>query len=326
MRILLSVLGNIKTIPMNLYVPGTLESMGHKIFVVDTSVGGVWPRLLKKFSSRKNLIRFMDNKIIKTIERTKPDLFLAIYGVNHSIELINKIKKRGIPTACWWLNDPFQFERSTERAAHFDFYFTNSGGSLRDYRTRGITNVHYLPVGIYPQVHRKIPGLKKRYSVSFSGDWCGPRERILETVAEDFDLAIFGPWKKKLIKSSPLRKRLKSNGFFTTEEMVGIFNRSEIVLNVHNWFGRFDYGVNPRLFEACGSGAFQVCDWKEEIADLYEDGKEIVLYKTLEELKEKLAWYLPRESLRIKIAESALRRTLACHTYEHRMRQMLSVI
>jgi hypothetical protein len=31
MKILVSVLGNIRTIPMNLYVPRTLEAMGHEV-------------------------------------------------------------------------------------------------------------------------------------------------------------------------------------------------------------------------------------------------------------------------------------------------------
>jgi spore maturation protein CgeB len=325
LKILVSVLGNIRTIPMNLYVPRALEAMGHEVSVLDSGVQGIIPVLLKKFSSRQNLTRFMDNKALGALERYKPDFFLAIYGVNHSIELIDKVKAMGIPAACWWLNDPFQFKRSTARAASFDFYFTNSRGSLEDYRAEGITNVHYLPVGIYPPVHRRLPGLKKKYDVSFSGDWCAPREKVLGAVAENFNLAIFGPWKKKLKKGAALGKRILKNGFFTAEEMVEIFNRSRVVLNLHSWFGRFDYGINPRLFEANGCGAFQLCDWKEEIADLYEDGKEVVLYRTVEELKEKLAYYLPREKERAEIADNALKRSVECHTYEHRMKQLLRV-
>lgn len=115
------------------------------------------------------------------------------------------------------------------------------------------------------------------------------------------------------------------NGFFTTEEMVGIFNRSKVVLNVHSWLEKFDYGVNPRLFEANGCGAFQICDWKQEIPNLYEEDKEIILYRTVAELKEKLAYYLPREKERADIADNALKRSLECHTYEHRMKEMLEV-
>ncbi len=157
MKILVSVLGNIRTIPMNLYVPRTLEAMGHEVCVFDSGIHGIIPGLLKKFSSRRNLIQFMDKKTLGTVERYKPDLFLAIYGVNHSVELIDKVKAMGIPAVCWWLNDPFQFERSTERAAKFDFYFTNSSGILGEYYKRGIKNAHYLPVGVYPPVAQEAP-------------------------------------------------------------------------------------------------------------------------------------------------------------------------
>ncbi len=325
MKILVSVLGNIRTIPMNLYVPRTLEAMGHEVCVFDSGIHGIIPGLLKKFSSRRNLIQFMDKKTLGAVERYKPDLFLAIYGVNHSVELIDKVKAMGIPAVCWWLNDPFQFERSAERAPRFDFYFTNSSGILGEYHKRGIKNARYLPVGVYPPVHRRLPGLEKKYDVSFSGDWCMPREKVLGSVAEDFGLSIFGPWKKKLKKSSALGKSIVKNGFFTTEEMVGIFNRSKVVLNVHSWLEKFEFGINPRLFEANGCGAFQICDWKQEIPKLYEEDKEIILYRTVAELKEKLAYYLPREKERTKIADNALKRSLECHTYEHRMKEMLEV-
>ncbi len=72
-----------------------------------------------------------------------------------------------------------------------------------------------------------------------------PREKVLGPVAEDFGLSIFGPWKKKLKKSSALRKSIVKNGFFTTEEMVGIFNRSKVVLNVHSWLEKFELRSKP---------------------------------------------------------------------------------
>ena len=31
---------------------------------------------------------------------------------------------------------------------------------------------------------------------------------------------------------------------------LAAFNRAKVVLNLHTWYGRWSYGVNPRLFEA----------------------------------------------------------------------------
>lgn len=325
MKILVSVLGHIRTIPMNEYVPRTLESMGHKTVVFNSGVYNIYPRLLKKYFPRQSFLNFMDKKTLGAVEKYKPDVFLALYGTNHSIELINKVKARGIPAICWWLNDPFQFARSIEMAAHFDFYFTNSRGILDEYHKKGINNVEYLPVGIYPPVHRRLPDASPKYDVTFAGDWGHVREEILSALAGDFNVSIFGPWKKKLKSGSALSGCVQGGKFFTPEEMVRIFNQSKVVLNIHSWLGRFSYGVNPRLFEACGCGSFQVCDFKEEIPDLYEEDKEIVLYRNLDELKEKLRYYLDNKDKRAEVSDNAYSRARRQHTYRQRLEQMLKV-
>ncbi len=309
---------------MNRYVPETLSSMGHEVVLFSYEVKGLFPLILKK-AYKDKWVEYMDRKLLALVEKTHPDALLTLYGLDHGAYTLEKIKARGIPTICWWLNDPFQFERSVTRAGLFSYYFTNSRGSLAGYKMRGMDNVYYLPVGVYPPVHRRLPDEPKQYDLTFAGDWSAVREEVLSYLADDFDLSIFGPWKIKLDKGSALYGRVRGGKFFSPDEMVRIFNRSKVVLNIHSWFGKSEYGINPRVFEANGCGSFQVCDWKEEIPDLYEDGKEIVLYKNLEALKEKIAYYLSHEAERAEIAENAYQRSHAEHTYRHRLTEMLKV-
>jgi len=324
LKILVTFPGHLKTVPMNRYIPESLVRMGHEVVPFSYEAKGLYSILLKK-ADKARWVEYMDRRLLALVRKTRPDAFLTIYGVDHGIQLIESVKAEGVTTICWWLNDPFQFERSTRMAGSFDFYFTNSDGIIPEYHKRGLHNVHYLPVGVYPPVHRRIPGKRHVYDVSFAGDWSPVREDILTNLAVDFDVTIFGPWKKKLGKGSPLMSRLKGGKFFSPEEMVGIFNRSKVVLNIHSWYGRTDYGINPRVFEANGCGAFQVCDWKQEIPALYEDGKEIVLYKDLPELKDGIAYYLSHEAERAAIADNGYARSHGEHTYEHRLTKMLSV-
>ncbi len=309
---------------MNRYVPETLREMGHEAAVFDFRAGGLHPLILKKIN-RAGWMRYMDERLVRMVEETAPDAFLAVYGLDHGPRVFDALRRKGVPTICWWLNDPFQFSRSAGRAGLYDYYFTNSRGVLPAYRELGLKNVHYLPVGIYPPVHRKMPGETPRYEVCFAGDWSPVREEVIGALAADFDVSIFGPWKKRVGKDSPLSGRVRGGKFFSPEAMAGLFNRSRVVLNIHSWFGKWDYGVNPRLFEANGCGSFQVCDFKREIPELYEDGKEIVLYGSLSELKEKLEYYLAHENERRQIAENALSRSHKEHTYRHRLAEMLSV-
>lgn len=309
---------------MNRHVYHTLVEMGHEVVTFNFSSHGIYPRLLKKVSMPR-FVDHLDRKLLKLIDREKPDLFLTIFGFNHSAEVLRRIKDAGVPTACWWLNDPFQFERSAAKAACYDHYFTNSRGSVPLYAERGIANVSFLPVGVYPPLHKKLPGTAKKWDISFAGDYKPVREEVLAAVATRFDVAIFGPWRNKLPKDSPLQKHIVSDRFFSPEDMVEIFNQSRIVLNIHTWLGKTEFGINPRVFEASGCGSLQISDYKEEIGDFYEEDKEIVIYRSTDELLEKLAYYLEHEAEAEVIAARAYHRTRRENTYEQRMQELLRV-
>lgn len=309
---------------MNRFVAAALSEMGHEVILFDHGSRGLWPRLLKK-ADRELFVRHNDGRVMRIARRRRPALFLTIFGFFHGPGLLEGLRRLGIPTACWWLNDPFQFERSAAQAPLYDFYFTNAAGCLAAYKGLGMKDVFCLPVGIDPAVHRPLEGLEKRYRVSFAGDWKEVREAILTEVAAEFPLALFGPWKKKLPRGSPLRRNLRNGRFFTPAQMVEIFCRSEAVLNIHTWFGRHTSGVNPRLFEACGCGVLQLCDRKEEIASYYEEDREIVLYDTVAELKEKLRHFLASPGEAALIGARAAARTRQEHTYKNRLERMLAL-
>lgn len=324
MKILFSFPGHLSTVPMNRYVLETLKDLGHDVEPFNFGVGGIYPRMLKK-SSRYRFLSYIDSKLLTLAKRFNPDIFLTIFGFDHRKEIIDHLRAMGIITACWWLNDPFRLNRSLRQAVAYDYYFTNAKGSLDDYKRAGIKNVFFLPVGIFPSVHRKIENIAVKYDICFAGDWGPVREEVLTSLADDFNIGIFGPWKKKLKKRSPLAGNIKKGGHFSPEEMAMAFNQSRIVLNIHSWFGKWDYGINPRVFEANGCGSFQISDYKEEIPELYEPGKEIVLYKTTGELKEKLSFYLHNENERKSIASQGYMKTMRCHTYGQRLMEMLHI-
>jgi spore maturation protein CgeB len=321
MKVVLSVPGHLNTVPMNRYVYQTLVDMGFEVKLFNYGVSGIYPKLLKKIS-KNSFYTQMNMRLKKLADTFRPDVFLTILGFDHDKTILDYMRRRKIITACWWLNDPFQINRSLAQASHYDYYFTNSKGNLKDYHTNGVRNVFFLPAGAYPQVHRKLPDGNKPYDICFAGDWGPMREMMLLSLAGDFRLSIWGPWKKKLCKDSALTRCVVKDGFFTPEEMVEVFNRSKIVLNLHSWFGNWNYGVNPRVFEANGSGAFQLSDYKEEIPGLYEPDKEIVLYENLDELREKVAFYLASDGPRSEIAEKGFQRMVRQHTYAHRLEEM----
>ena len=81
-----------------------------------------------------------------------------------------------------------------------------------------------------------------------------------------------------------------------------------------------------RAYTMLGSGAFLLHPYCRRLTGHYEHGKEIVYYRSREELHEQIAYYLERPALRREIAEAGLARTLREHLYRHRVEQLLQVV
>lgn len=324
MKIILAVPGHLKTVPMNGYVLATLQSLGHEVRVFDFGHPGLWARALKKFSQAA-FTDWLHRRLLRLADAFQPEVFLTIFGMDLKEPLLKTIRRRGVITICWWLNDPFQLRRSLAQAPWYDYYFTNARGCLPLYREAGVPRVFYLPVGCYPEVHRRREQVEKTHAVCFAGDWSPGREEMLSVLARDFPVAIWGPWKKHLAPYSELRPLIVKDGFFTPGEMAEIFNRSLVVLNIHTWYGKWDCGVNPRVFEANGCGVLQLCDFKEEIPGHYLPDQEIVLYRSLPELKDRLAWYLDHPEAAREVGFRGSLRTHREHTYAHRLKEMFAL-
>lgn len=81
-----------------------------------------------------------------------------------------------------------------------------------------------------------------------------------------------------------------------------------------------------RVYLTLGFGGFLLHPYAETLTQHYAHGREIVYYRSREELHEQIAYYLSHPEEREAIQEAALQRSLAEHTYRHRVEQMLSIL
>jgi spore maturation protein CgeB len=323
LKILVVNAKKLKTVPMGGYAIRALKKLGHQVFQFDLS---------DKFFDKCNDRLFshvahdsLNKRFQKYICEIEPDFVLTIFGFDLSLQSLSLLKNRNIVSACWWINDPFQFKRSLQKASHYDFLFTNALDSVNDYRSLGV-NAFWLPTACDPDVHKKGQLVSDYKSdLVFAGDWSPLREKWCESIAREFDLKIFGPWKKKISKQSILHDHL-IDGFFTPEQMVNFFSSSKVVFNIHSWYGQWNHGTNPRLFESAGSGVCQLVDYKNEIPLLFDDQKELFTYSNEETLKEYLRYLLGNSSVRKDVAHAAQARAYQCHTYIKRMETLLKIV
>ena len=66
--------------------------------------------------------------------------------------------------------------------------------------------------------------------------------------------------------------------------------------------------------------------YREELVELFEEGKEVVYFRKKEKLPEIIDYYLAHPEEWEKIAFNAQRRVLKEHTYTHRVKKIIEVM
>lgn len=108
-------------------------------------------------------------------------------------------------------------------------------------------------------------------------------------------------------------------------DMYNLFSRAKIVLNIHVGVAG-EYAGNMRLFEVTGLGSCLLTDNKKNMKDLFEIGKEVVVYDSHEDCINKVNWLLENESEREKIAGLGRKRTLESHKVEDRCKSIIDIL
>ncbi len=331
MRILIS--GNVSADSFARNISAGFESMGHSVVTLDEAPihhdnhDGFRPNLWRGLSRLyPGIERWWHRRLIEQASRFQPDLVLITHGVLEP-EVARRIRTAtNCKLAAWYPDSQACLGRQYLLASDLDAWFFKDPYMVETFRAKLGINAHYLSEACNPLWHRRV-ALTQPERAKYGCDLCTAgnmyyyRARILE-MFKDYDLKIWGQnYPRWLI--SPLRSRYP--GVFVAElEKAKAFNAAKIVLNTMHP-GEIA-GVNCRLFEAAGCGAFQIADWKPALPELFEPEREIVTFRTRQELKEKVDYYLDRPEERQAIAERAYCRAHREHTYEIRLNKILKVL
>jgi SAM-dependent methyltransferase len=147
--------------------------------------------------------------------------------------------------------------------------------------------------------------------------------QLLEALAAAAPLEIWGYGAESLAPSSPLRARHRGEAWGA--DMFALLRRSLVTVNRHGEIAR-QFANNMRLFEATGCGALLVTDAKDNLAELFVPGEEVVAYRSPEECVALVKHYLANPSDAGAIARAGQERTLREHTYDARMVQTAEIL
>lgn len=118
--------------------------------------------------------------------------------------------------------------------------------------------------------------------------------------------------------------RIHNHGFARSlDEMPLIFNQSKINLNITAKSIRS--GLSLRIFDVLGCGGFLITNYQAEIPELFEIGRDLVTYDSLDNLCSLCAYYLKHEEERNEIARNGYEKVKKAHTYDIRLLEMLNL-
>ena len=100
-----------------------------------------------------------------------------------------------------------------------------------------------------------------------------------------------------------------------------IYAGSKINLNIS--LKGIEGGTPQRIMDILGAGGFALTNYCFETAELFQEDKEIVMFRTPEELVDKVAYYLKHDREREKIAKAGREKVLKCYTYERKLKQLM---
>lgn len=114
---------------------------------------------------------------------------------------------------------------------------------------------------------------------------------------------------------------LNNHGFVEPyEQMPRIFKQSRINLNIT--LRSIKSGIPLRGFDILGAGGFLLSNFQADFLDLFVPGEDFVYYESMEDLLQKIDYYLAHEEEREAIARNGHEKVAAGHTFQHRVRQM----
>ena len=116
------------------------------------------------------------------------------------------------------------------------------------------------------------------------------------------------------------------------DELIALYSRSHISLGFLEVYDRHDPSrsvtrhLHLREFEAPMSGALYCTGYMDELAEMFETDKEVLVYRNQHELLDKIRFYLAHPYQSEMIRQAGRKRALAEHTYHERYRKLFKLL
>ncbi len=323
---------------MSYYAAEGFRENGCEAEVYDTSFFYESFRKLEgeEFGGRGNalqsaMIEIITKSVIKKALAFKPDLVFCMAQSPVSAQTAFEIRKNGIMTAFWFVEDNRLFPYWKGICNAHDYFFVIQKGDFLDTLKKSGSNAFFLPVAAQTKEQGKIKAGIQEYSSDISVVAAPYRNRVsILSGLRRIRPAVFGDgWN---LYAGRIKADIRLGGRrLTGKEVEMVYFNSAVNINLHSspfFDGIDEYKdfINPRTFEIPACGGFQIVDLRNDLYVFFEKDSEIVTFNTPEEMEDKALYYLKRPDYRKKITLAAAERIKKEHTYAARMKSVLDLV
>lgn len=213
------------------------------------------------------------------------------------------------------LSDPDVFPAVSRYASMFGHHTTNSKLALRWYLERGARNTSLMPFAADSRFFVPRAAQEEyRADVAIVGHGRSGRIELAERLRQEFDARIYGrnwPW--------PNAHPVQGEDWFravTSARCVVNFPRT-VAGHVN---------VKVGVFEVVATGRLLFTEHFEEMAAYFRYGEEIVGYAGVDDLVEKIRYYIERPGEADRIARAGQLRCARDHTWQSRLTGLFSLL
>lgn len=329
------------SLPIGRYCAKALSGMGHAVRIFDA------PAFHSAFTGLKNLelppsalgplensfLQVLNQAIWAQVEHFEPAFVLALAQAPLNRLTLQKLRKAGVRTAMWFVEDWQVFDYWQTYAPLYDVFAVIQKDPFQEkLAAAGQPHAPYLPLAALPEFHRPLAlsaEEEREYGADIGFLGAGyPNRRLAFRPLAGRNFKIWGSdWEGESVLAPCIQRQGQRIG---EEESVKIYNASRINLNLHSSLktetlvSHGDF-VNPRTFELASMGAFQLVDRRRLLPELFAED-ELACFDSEAELYEKIDYFLSHPDERARYCRRARERVLAEHTYAQRMRRLLDYV
>lgn len=283
---------------------------------------------------RDTYIKDFNLQIEKVANQFKPDLCLIYKGAFILPETIRHIKSLQTRLINFYPDVSFHThgKHLPLTLPLYNHIFTTKTFGLEDMKNQlGITNTSFIPHGFDPEIHRPLKEVDSpEYyfsDVSFIGTWSKKKENFLHYIIQNIpnlNLKIWGGgWKNS---ESKLLKSFIQGTTISGDLYALAINNSKINLGILSEQVRGASSgdlITARTFHIPGAGGFLLHERTEESILYFVENVEAAFFSGLEDLVDKVNYFLKYEDERIKIAENGKTRAWKEHSLDERAKLLI---